>query len=57
MAKKGHLFLGITEAQKNRWLWEQYFSGRTISTDLGRTAKNELASAVKNISTGIAYKF
>jgi len=23
MAKKGHIFLGSTESQKNRLLWEQ----------------------------------
>jgi len=36
--------------------WTLNFLGLTISTDLGRTSKNELAPVQKNLSTGIAYK-
>jgi len=55
MAKKGHLFLGSTESQKNRLLWQQYFPGRTISTDLGRTTENEAVPTLKNYFNWYCY--
>jgi len=51
MAKKGHLFLGSTESQKNHLLWEQQFPlpwKHDFYTDLGRTIENEEAPALKN---------
>jgi len=42
MAEKGHPFVGSTESQNNRLLWEQKFPGCTISTDLGHITKNEV---------------
>jgi len=48
MAKKGHLFLGSTESQKNRLIWEQYFPGYTMFTDLGHTTEIEVAPALNN---------
>jgi len=48
MVKKGHLFLGSTETQNNRLLWDQRFHRRTISTEFGRATENELVPALKN---------